>query len=190
MNILFCGQAESGKDESANHLFKFADSTKWKRKAFASEVKRIFCENFNVNMEFVEKWKRVKVAPPGFDMPVRDCLILIGDGWRKINKDVWVNRCLDNEKLNLIISDGRYISESTRVRKNGISILLWNPSKENNIDSPSENELLPFVRELENVPSGKINFDHIPFDFWIKNDTTLNHLRDKIETLIVPYLKD
>lgn len=80
-------QAQHGKDTLADRLCERLNSqsqSNWQRRAFAANVKRVFCETFGVDSAFVEKWKVRSDVPPGFDMPVRQALQFIGDGFRQI----------------------------------------------------------------------------------------------------------
>src|ERR1700722_11738123 len=95
--VLFSGQHSSGKTTAANYLVKKLrerGGKQWQVAGFATGVKKIFMETFNVDADFVEKWKRIPYPPPGFLKPVRDSLIFIGDGFRQIQENVWINQAL------------------------------------------------------------------------------------------------
>lgn len=190
MIIALASQAQNGKDSASNYLcdrLNSITSEKWHRAAFAYNVKRIFCETFGVSFDFIEEWKVKNETPPGFNMPIRRCLTFIGDGFRDINQDIWVNLLLNENKKNIIISDTRYLSELKRVREEGgISILLWRPGYENDIPNRSEQELMPYVHMLKEYPDGIVNY--LPFDIWIKNDSTKESLYNKIDNIVLPYI--
>jgi hypothetical protein len=144
-------------------------------------------------MDFIEKWKRKDEIPPGFNMNVRKCLTFIGDGFRDIKSDIWIESLLQRPSTNLIISDVRYINECNAIRNKqysheGHTVLLWRPGHENNFQNRSEQELMQFVEQLKDTQDGPINVDGIPFDFWIKNDGDLSDLYSKVDRLIVPFL--
>lgn len=187
------GQFGSGKDIVCNYLAErlngiFGEGF-WKRAAMACNVKRIFCETFGVNLDFIEEHKRVDKPPEGFDMNVRQALTFIGDGFRNIQPSIWIDLLLKNNQENLIISDTRYINECNYVRShNGVTVLLWRPGHENNFPNRSEQELMQFVEILKNKPDGQIRSDDIPFDFWIKNDGSVEDLYYKIDKHIVPFM--
>jgi hypothetical protein len=79
------GQAQMGKDTLADRLCEKlnaaggagvnddhpAEHLHWTRGAFAANVKKVFCDTFDVDMDFVEKWKVIPEPPPGFDMTVQ-----------------------------------------------------------------------------------------------------------------------
>jgi hypothetical protein len=119
--------------------------------------------------------------------------MLIGDGFRKMKPNIWIENVFRNQKHNQIIADVRYINETNYIRnKNGISILLWRPNHENNINNASEQEFMPFINRLK-----KLNFDgpipkelEIPFNIWLRNDGTKEDLYNKIDTIVIPYLKE
>lgn len=187
------GQFGSGKDLLCNYLAgrlnaDGEDSPHFHRTSFASNVKRIYCEAFGVDLEFIEKWKRVDEPPPGMDMNVRKGLTFIGDGFRQIQGNIWIDMLLRGNKKNLIISDVRYINECKAVRENGIAILMWRPGHENNFQNRSEQELMPYVRMLQNAPDGAIEDPNIPFDLWIKNDGDIDSLYKKIDDLVIPHV--
>lgn len=177
------GQFRNGKDEIANYI---ADKLKLKRAAFASNVKKIFCETFNVDLNFVESWKTKPEPPPGFDMPVRQALQFIGDGFRKIKRDIWVDLIFRNNPKEITISDVRYINELIEIRKNnGINILVHRPGYLNNDPSESESQIKIFVEYyLEKNIEGKADETDEKFgliDYFIINNGTLDDLYNKID---------
>jgi len=186
-------QMRMGKDTAADHLLKRLNETKilgpWFRGSFAKEVKKLFCETFNVSPEFIEEWKVKTEIPPGFAMPIRDGLTIIGNGFRDIQRDVWIKKLFENNSANLVISDTRYINEANQIQnRGGITILLYRPGFENNKPSASEQELMPFVRALKDKPSGFIENEDIPFDLWLVNDGTLENLHNRIDEVVMPYI--
>lgn len=200
--IGFGGQFRSGKDSAADYLCEKLNqrNLNWKRGSLGSNVKKIFSEHFGVSLEFIEEWKVKNEAPPGFNGPIRDGLIKIGDGWRDTKNDIWINKLFSNNKDNLIVSDCRYINEARAIRgesdldymKNhcGITCLIWRPGFENNKPSRSEQELMPFVNQLKNNPSGPINNPSIPFDLWLRNNGTKEEFFSKIDNIVIPYLAE
>lgn len=142
------GQAQNGKDTIADrmmvHLNNLEES--WKRTAFAWKVKQIFCDTFNVDIEFVEKWKVIPEPPPGFDMPVRQALQFIGDGFRKIQANVWVDQPFRDKSQPINISDVRYVNEFSRIhQEGGMNILVARPDRLNNDQNGSEAQIRPYV---------------------------------------------
>jgi hypothetical protein len=196
--IGFAAQARNGKDIAADYLVKKLDN--FKRASLASAVKKIMSENFHVTLEFIEEWKTKDYPPPGFDGPVRECLTKIGDSWRDTKKDIWIQKLFSGNQSNLICSDIRYTNEVNAIRGTdqpeymkdykGIVALIWRPGHENNKQTRSEQELMPFVRQLENVPSGPINIPDVPFDLWLKNDGTVDDWYKKIDDIVLPFVKE
>jgi hypothetical protein len=193
------GQLNQGKDVFADYLvsrvnLRYEDPhNMWTRNAFANLVKKIYQEAFNVDRAFVEEWKRVATPPPGFSLTVRDCLIIIGDGFRKMKADVWIENAFRNQDHHQIIADCRYVNETTAIRsRNGLTILLWRPDFENDIQNPSEQEYTEFVKLLKPLDfDGPIPADlNIPFDLWIRNDGTVKDLHQKIDEIVLPYIDD
>lgn len=180
-------QLENGKTYLAKYLER---KIGWHRTSFAYNVKKIFKETFGVDDEFIEKWKRIKECPPGFEKNVRDSLIFIGSGFRSIKKTIWIDKLFDEfSNKDILIDDGRYPSfEAKRVREeNGISILIWRPGFENTIDNDSETEVVPYVNQLKNHPDGELT--DMPFDLWIKNDADIESFNKKIDNIVIPYME-
>lgn len=151
--IGIAGQAQMGKDTLADRLcIKLNESGgNWERAAFAAGVKKVFCETFAVDIEFVEKWKVISENPQGFDMPVRKALQFIGDGFRQIQPDIWLDLVFRNKNRSLIVSDVRYINEFTRIKKEGgLNIIIARPDKFNEDPNPSESQIKSYVKWLYN----------------------------------------
>lgn len=191
---LFCvsGQMRSGKNVTGDHL---ADKLQIETASFAKPVKDIFCRTFGVDADFIEKWKVVDEPPPGFKKTVRQALQFIGDGFRQINPDVWVDYAFNNNNLNSCYTDGRYINELFRVKKEkGFNILLYRPSHVNNDTNESEAQIKRLadwflsqslegdVRDAfkENCEKGCELVD-----FFIVNEGSLIDLYSKIDSMIL-----
>jgi hypothetical protein len=195
MIIGVAGQARFGKDEISNFLAKKLD---YARSAFANNVKNIFCDTFNVDLDFVEKWKVVSECPPGFDMTVRKSLQFIGDGFRKIKSDVWVELVFRDNPKKIVISDIRYCNELISIKKNkGINILLWRPNFENNDANESEAQIKKIIewfssQKVEGRVTDILKND-APYgcefvDYFIINNGTLDDFFNKVERYIIPNL--
>lgn len=203
------GQKRQGKDVLGDHLVKMWPG--FERAAFAKNVKRIFCETFNVSYEFVEEWKTKDEPPPGFDLPIRKALQFIGDGFRKIQGDIWIE-LLFRQPVNgvaPIISDVRYFNEILKIRRvGGMVVLLWRPGFENSDPCPSESQIFPVVRyfadrnfsgqvndvDLSAVPQVAEHFKgNVPADFkidlFIKNEGTQDEFLEKAGSMVGDYLK-
>ena len=199
--IGFAGQARCGKDTASDYLCESLNESgmlgPWKRASLGFNVKKIFAEHFGVTLEFIEEWKVKDYPPEGFDGPIRMGLTQIGDGWRNTKSDIWINKLFAKNHQNLIISDIRYINEAKACRGesnldymsgyNGVTCLCWRPGFENNKQSRSEQELMPFVRELMDRDSGPIDNPEIPFDLWLKNDSTKDAWLRLVDDLVIPY---
>jgi hypothetical protein len=190
MKLIGCaGQARNGKDVTADHL---ASRLGWKRGAFASNVKRIFCSTFGVDYEFIEKWKTVHDVPEGFQMAVRQGLQFIGDGFRQIKGDVWIDMLLRDRPESLIISDIRYVNELRAVNeRGGRNILLYRPGFLNDDPNDSEAVMRRFVTHfLKTGREGIVRSegDYGLVDFFIVNDGSVDDLLQKIDDLVIPHL--
>lgn len=191
MKLLGCaGQLRNGKDVTADYL---AHKLGWARGAFASNVKRIFCETFNVDSDFIEQWKTISEPPPGFSMPVRQALQFIGDGFRSIKDGIWIEKLLKCNTNSLIISDIRYKNELLKVKQlNGHNILIHRPGFLNDDPNPSEAVMKEFVLHfLDNKLEGKVESKSEAYsliDFFLINDGTLDDLYSKIDNLVLPHI--
>lgn len=199
------GQLMAGKDVFCDYLAEQLNQfeIKWTRSAFANAVKDTFCKAFSVDRDFIEKWKRVPEPPTGFLMPIRQCLQFIGDGYRKIRDEIWIEIALSDNGKNLIISDGRYFNEAKQIKqKNGIMILLFRPNFLNDDPNPSESQIRPVLCwARDHLKEGAINHTDllmrygmsIPsdlqyFDYFFVNDGTIEDLQKKIRDQVVPYI--
>lgn len=210
MHVIACSaQLNSGKDVFSDHLHKILRDKYWRfnwvRKAFAGPVKETFCQSFGVDHDFIEKWKRISQAPPGMLMPVRQALQFIGDGFRQIKPNIWIEIALRDQNISPILSDGRYINEAKAVRESkGLNFLLYRPGFLNDDPNPSEAQLRPLVEfAMRNLKEGAIpnadtlrqRFQEYPFgldnyDYFLINEGSLQDFYAKIDTVIVPFVID
>lgn len=204
-------QAQHGKDTLADRLCERLNSqsqSNWQRRAFAANVKRVFCETFGVDAAFVEEWKVKSEIPPGFDMPVRQALQFIGDGFRKIMGTIWLDLAFRDD-LPKIISDVRYINEFTRVKaEGGLNILIGRPDRLNDDPNGSEAQIRPYIDwcfkafspttkfvDLRDVDWKNLSADTKPpegmnmFDVFIRNDGTIDELYNIVDTKLVPFVE-
>lgn len=195
--IGIAGQANMGKDTLAIMLMELWPSLK--RRAFGDAVKQLACETFGVQMETVEEWKRREDVHPDFDVPMRQVLQTIGDGFRTIRSSVWVDRAM-KEAPNGIYSDVRYENEAAAIRQRGGIVVLIGRREALNADpNPSEATLRPLIewlldnasatvtcaRDLPTGAPGAINFD-----IFVRNDGTLAELRDCVQDSLKTKIAD
>ena len=221
MDIIgIAGQLANGKDVLADYLVNKLNHLKleaedysfgvnlWNRSAFANAVKNVYCEAFNVSREFVEEWKRIQEPPEGMLMNVRKGLQFIGDGFRQIKPDIWIEialRCKnpDGTRIPIVLSDSRYINEAKHIRANGgLNIVIWRPGMENNDPNPSESQIKPIVDfcvrtkqdgrifldenqlcEYEEFPDG-IQF----YDYFMRNDGDVARLYERADEELIPWI--
>lgn len=201
--IIACGgQAVFGKDHLCDRLAKKLNEKEkiWLRTAFASNVKKIFCDAFNVDGEFIEKWKTKNECPPGFNMPIRESLQFIGNGFREIQDSVWIDMRFRNQS-NQVISDVRYLNEAKKVKENnGLNILIGRPEKLNTMKCRSEAELKPLILYcLDNYdPNDKMvilnknkKIEGLDlFDVFIRNDENLEIYNSIIDNQLLNYVNN
>jgi hypothetical protein len=190
------GQAAAGKDTVADMLIDLLNNFKDENKpvlrkiAFAYNVKKIFCDYFDVDFNFIEQWKRNPESPPGFSMNVRQSLQMIGDGFRKVKNSVWIDKLI-NKASNVIVTDGRYLNEAIAIRqKGGINILINRPSHRNNDQNDSE-KIMGEVSEYftDKKVSGYLISEKYPmFDYCLNNDGNLKDLENKISDDLIHFI--
>jgi hypothetical protein len=198
------GQMQNGKDTLADYLAAAMGET-WTRTAFAVGVKKVFSSTFDVDADFIEKWKVIKEPPEGFQKNVRQALQFIGDGFRTIQADIWIELCLRTLTGDSIISDCRYINELKRVHESGgRTILVWRPGKENDDPNGSEAQIRPIIDFYKNTGiDGKVYFNKIDddllmgapagaeyVDFFIRNEGTMEELYRKADAKIIPFYQE
>jgi len=201
------GQLANGKDVFCDHLAQCLNKKShkiiWDRGAFANAVKDTFCQAFGVDKNFIEKWKRIPEAPSGFLMPIRQCLQFIGDGYRKIRSEIWIEIALRDNGKNLIISDGRYVNEAKAIKeRGGIMFLLYRSGFLNDDPNPSESQIRPLVDWCnKNLKEGPIDYADLMmrygvdcpselqyYDYFVKNDGTVEDFYQKISESISPFI--
>lgn len=190
--ICTAGQMRSGKNVTGEYI---CSKTNFLPASFALPVKEIYCRAFGVDMEFIEKWKVRDEPPPGFQKTVRQSLQFIGDGFREINPNVWVDYAFENNPEMSCYMDGRYLNELHKVRaKGGVNILIWRPKYENNDVNQSEAQIKPLVdwysKRGEEGDVSSLDKSSAPkgcdfIDFFLVNDGDIASLHGKIERLIL-----
>lgn len=207
--IGIAGQLGNGKDVLADYLCtKLNDATnplpinqwevRWKRSAFANAVKDTFCDAFAVTRQFIEDWKRNPEPPPGFLKNIRQSLQFIGDGFRQIKGDIWIDIALRDEREKLVISDSRYINEARAVKaKGGLMIALYRPGFLNDDPNPSESQIRPVVEWFANnikegpVPKCMDEPEWLQlYDYFFVNDGTVEDLYRKVDEQLVPWVME
>ena len=175
---------------------------RWQRSAFADAVKEVFESAFGVDREFTEQWKRNPEPPPGMLQTVRKSLQFIGDGFRQIKDDIWIDIALQDESKKLVISDSRYINEAKAVKaKGGIMIILYRPGFLNDDPNPSEAQIRPIVDWcVANISEGPITdaIRSIPgcpdalqyYDYFLVNEGSLEDLYAKADRLLIPFIEE
>jgi hypothetical protein len=182
------GQMRSGKNLAGEYI---CEKLGFGGASFARPVKEIFCSTFGVDMDFVEFWKVRDENPPGFNKTVRQALQFIGDGFRQINPNVWVDYAFANNPKKSCFTDGRYLNELSRVKsEGGINILVWRPGYENHDPNESESQIKRIVDWFvsEDISEGRVprtctegpkGCEYI--DFFVVNDGTSSDLLKKID---------
>lgn len=190
MIIGVAGQFRQGKDKASDHI---AEGMGLGRDAFAFGVKSVFCDYFGVDMDFVERWKVVDEPPPGFLLSVRRSLQLIGDGFRTIKDDVWIEALFRRSPDKVVVSDVRYRNELATIKaRGGINLLVYRPGFLNDDPNGSEAQIRPFVEHfLASGSEGRVRSEGEfgLVDFFIINGGGLDEFYAKLDSLVLPLLK-
>lgn len=200
--IAIAAQMQNGKSTVIDHL---SAAINWKKVAFARKVKTIYCDAFGVDLNFIEKWKTINECPPGFDLPVRKGLQIIGDGFRQIMGNVWIMNCFKENFPPMCIEDGRYINELIKVSKEGgYNILIWRPGYENDDPNGSEAQIRPLVdwfsklkdngKQFEGSTLAIEDWEGCPYgsqniNYFLINDGNIQDLHNKIDKSIIADLQ-
>lgn len=204
--ITISAQFANGKDVVCEYLSNALTNKQesWRKASFARAVKDIFCDAFDVDEEFIEKWKRIPECPEGFQKPVRQSLQFIGDGFRQIKPNIWIEIAFRKMPECSIVADGRYFNEAIATKQHGgLNILVWRDGFINSDPNPSESQLLPVVQLFSDYykETGREGYlwDHVDYpeavpqaryyDLFVANDGTLDDLHAKLDRLVVPYVR-
>lgn len=160
--IGLAGQMRAGKDTIGDCLRDQLNAYesglhRWRRTAFAANVKKVIHDWFDVDYNFIEEWKVKDEPPPGFDMTIRKALQWVGDGFRQIRSGIWIDLIFRDEEPK-IVSDVRYVNEFKAIRKHdGFNLLVARPDLMNGDPHPSEAQIRPYVQyALEHFKEGPL----------------------------------
>lgn len=202
---MFClgisGQKRNGKDSICEIIKPILEKEigEFKVSSFAEAVKSILCQFFyvengsmkKVTKEWIEKNKNNEnYVPENWNMNVRDALINIGNRFREIDPDVWINIISTNNK-NKIITDVRYLNEAIGIRKNpkGLVVRVIRSEYRKTDGSDSEINLIKYDSLLGNHEyEGEVSDKEIPYDFVIQNNGSFNNLEDKVKNKLFPFI--
>tara|TARA_B100000945_G_scaffold321066_1_gene333649 strand:+ start:8 stop:601 length:594 start_codon:yes stop_codon:yes gene_type:complete len=193
--IGICAQSRMGKDTFADNLINLQKG--WNKTSFASELKKLISTYFDISIDEIEEYKAKEELHPNLNLKVRHTLQLIGETFRTVSPDVWVNsamRSIHNDMNKIIFTDVRHNNEMDAIlNKNGLLILLGR-TKYLNIDPhPSESSLkdaiIWFLQNTTDFCVYTKNLPDIPdeykkFSFFIRNDGTIKNLQESINMVL------
>lgn len=199
MVIGVTGKIGSGKDTVTQMIINILSSRNlsYKNMKFAYELKCFVARVLGVSLEKLESHEfKNSTLPPEWDytttklletygtpiihskhMTVRELLIRIGDGMRRVvHPDIWVNALFINYKPkdiqdeftypNWVVSDVRYPNEKSRIEEEGFLIRV-NRSGISELDHISETAL-----------------DNEKFKYVIQNNGTLSDLLESVKDIL------
>lgn len=176
MKIALFGKIRSGKDTVGALL---TQEYGFKRFAFGDAIGDIIQEYFP---EALEGGKP------------REHYQHIGQEFRKLNPDVWVNYLLRNTsdfesvmeafsiKSNIVVTDGRQINEAEKLRENGFLIIKVTSPEELRIQRMKALGDVFTMKQLNHET--ELQVDSITADIEIVNNGTLEDLKAKVEDIL------
>jgi hypothetical protein len=147
-------------------------------------------------MEEIEEYKTRDDVHPNVQLKMRNILQLVGETFRNISEDVWVNAAMRNipDNRNVIFTDVRHQNEMNAILSRQGHIILLGRSKYLNEDPhPSESGLQKaivwflentsnqciFVQDVDNVPQ-----EFKKFSFFIRNDSSMHDLQKNVDIVL------
>lgn len=201
-----CGQKQVGKDTVSEILIPALSKNLNKdfvRVAFADAVKNTLCmfnyldeetnKSVRVSRQFIEDNKEnTEYIPKGWECDIRWALCNIGDRFREINPDVWIDIALLNNKKDKVITDVRYPNEAIKIHNNpkGLVVKIIRQEFEKSDGHRSETSMLEFDKYLSQDYEGPLVDNRIPYDFLLRNDGSKEDIKVKIHTKLVPFILD
>ncbi len=209
MSRQFCigltGQKQVGKDTICEFLICKLNkelNTKFERVAFADAVKNVLGlfhfkdisgKKVRVNREWIEDNKEnMDYIPSGWKTNVREALCNIGDRFREIDSEVWLDIALLNNKKDKIVTDVRYPNEAYEIQKNplGLVIKIIRPGFEMKEGHQSETSMLEFDEKIPYNFEGPYMDPSSPYDYIIINNEDEELLKEKIQEQVIPWILD
>ena len=180
-----CGQKQVGKDTAALTLIPELSkhmNQEFVRVGFADAVKNTLCmfhytdektkEPIRVTREFIEENKEnTDFIPGGWECDVRWALCNIGDRFREINPEIWIDIALLNNKKNKVITDVRYPNEAIKIKKNskGMVVKIIRPDFERKNGHRSETSMLDVDKYLSFLSFKFIQYEGPIFSIKLPN---------------------
>tara|TARA_B100001741_G_scaffold94680_1_gene77700 strand:+ start:2885 stop:3451 length:567 start_codon:yes stop_codon:yes gene_type:complete len=183
-----------GKDTIADYIVE--SKKNWEKWSFAKELKNVVVDFFSVSIEDIEEYKTREDIHPNVQLKMRSLLQLIGETFRNVSEDVWINAAMRNipKNKNIIFTDVRHANEMDAIlSKQGHLILLGRSKYLNQDPHPSESGLqeaivwflentsedLVFVENVESVPS-----EFRKFLCFIRNDSSMSELQKNVDIVL------
>ncbi|MFW5794549.1 MAG: hypothetical protein ACOCV1_03590 [Bacillota bacterium] len=197
-----CGQKRSGKDTIYNFIHKNLENEMnldFKKVAFADAVKNVLClfsykQNGNlikVDKEFIEEYKtKEDLIPESWNMSVREALNNIGDRFREVCPNVWIDIAL-NSSGNKIVTDVRYSNEISEIKKryHSLIIKIIRPSFSKEKGHRSETSFIEIDKSIPNNLEGPCSeYNNVPYDYIIRNNGDLKDLEEKVKYKLLPFV--
>ena len=200
-----CGQKQVGKDTVAEFVIPILSKEMFKdfsRVAFADAVKNTLCafhykdskthKQIRVTREFIESNKNSDIIPEGWECHVRGALCNIGDRFREINPEIWIDIAMLNNSKDKVITDVRYPNEAKKIQESskGLVIKIIRPEFAESEGHRSEISMLKHDKYLPSKYEGPLSDKRMPYDYLLINDGSMDDLELKIRTKLIPFILD
>ena len=190
--IGICAQSRMGKDTVADIIV--TQLKIFQKKSFAEELKLLVSNYFGISLSDIEEYKPQSIHHPNLNMSVRSTLQLIGETFRQVNSNVWVNAAMKNKTKNVIFTDVRHANEIEAILSHEGKLILLGRTKYINMDPhPSESGVKDaIIWFLQNTHENCVKikkYTDIPeeyqkFSYFIRNDGTMKDLTDSIHCIL------
>lgn len=194
--ICIFGQMNNGKSTIARMLRQSLENNIQKVNrvavinAFSNPIKEQVAEVMGVSREWLEQWKNKNELPPGWGKTVRQVLQEVGEYWRTVNPDVWINQAFTwfNHGKSLapiirIYEDGRYRNEfRASVDRQGFNIFVYRP--EHYVSKPYHYSEVWCETLAYSLLKRYSNYELDQFNAVIRNDQSEEHLRDRVDEIM------
>lgn len=190
--IGLCAQSRMGKDTVADYMM--TELVGWEKRSFGNELKKLISSYFDISMQEIEEYKCKTEIHSNVSIKMRLVLQLIGETFRQVSPDVWVNAAMRGLKKNVIFTDVRHENEMQSIRSRQGQLILLGRTKYLNMDPhPSESGLKDaIIWFLENTTDEIIKIESLPsvpqeyrkFTYFLRNDGTMKTLQQNIRKIL------
>jgi hypothetical protein len=201
--IGLCGQKQVGKDTVFEILKPYLEkelNKKFVRIAFADEVKNLLCKFryyeggklVRITREYIEENKNNTLIALGMKMCIRDAMNNIGDRFREISQDIWIQMAFLNTPKDegKVVTDIRYLDEAAFIKEEmkGINIKVLRDQVFQESGHRSEISFLEHDRKIPHDFEGPAYLPDSPYDYILRNNEDRPQLENKVRAQLLPFI--